>query len=80
MTQLFASGGQSIGASALASVLPMNIQGWSLVREQRSDKSQNAAKKRKKKKINEINNVYTVFFKEICLGFKMQSESHKSAS
>ena len=24
----FASGGQSIGASALASVLPMNIQGW----------------------------------------------------
>ena len=28
MSQLFASGGQSIGASALASVLPMNIQGW----------------------------------------------------
>ena len=27
-SQLFASGGQSIGASALASVLPMNIQGW----------------------------------------------------
>ena len=26
---LFASGGQSIGASALASALPMNIQGWS---------------------------------------------------
>ena len=26
---LFASGGQSIGASASASVLPMNIQGWS---------------------------------------------------
>ena len=25
---LFASGGQSIGASATASVLPMNIQGW----------------------------------------------------
>ena len=25
---LFASGGQRIGASALASVLPMNIQGW----------------------------------------------------
>ena len=25
---LFASGGQSIGASALASVFPMNIQGW----------------------------------------------------
>ena len=25
---LFASGGQSIGASALASVLPMNIQNW----------------------------------------------------
>ena len=25
---LFASGGQSIGASALVSVLPMNIQGW----------------------------------------------------
>ena len=25
---LFAAGGQSIGASALASVLPMNIQGW----------------------------------------------------
>ena len=79
MTQLFASGGQSIGASALASVLPVNVQGWSLVREQRSDKSQNAAKKRKKK-INEINNVYPVFFKAICLGFKMQSESHKSTS
>ena len=28
MNQLFTSGGQSIGASALASVLPMNIQGW----------------------------------------------------
>ena len=26
--QLFASGGQSIGASASTSVLPMNIQGW----------------------------------------------------
>ena len=26
--QLFASGGQSIEASALASVFPMNIQGW----------------------------------------------------
>ena len=26
--QLFASGGQSIGASGSASVLPMNIQGW----------------------------------------------------
>ena len=28
MSQLFASGGQSIGVSALASVLPKNIQGW----------------------------------------------------
>ena len=28
MSQLFASGGQSIGASVSASVLPMNIQGW----------------------------------------------------
>ena len=28
MSQLFASGGQSIGASALTSVLPVNIQGW----------------------------------------------------
>ena len=28
MSQLFASGGQSIGASASASVLQMNIQGW----------------------------------------------------
>ena len=28
VTQLFASGGQSTGASASASVLPMNIQGW----------------------------------------------------
>ena len=28
---LFASGGQSTGASALASVLPMNIQGWFLL-------------------------------------------------
>ena len=28
MSQLFALGGQSIGASALASVLPMNIQHW----------------------------------------------------
>ena len=27
-SQFFASGGQSIGASASASVLPMNIQGW----------------------------------------------------
>ena len=30
MSQFFASGGQSIGISALASVLPMNIQDWSL--------------------------------------------------
>ena len=28
MSQVFASGGQSIGVSASASVLPMNIQGW----------------------------------------------------
>ena len=28
VSKLFISGGQSIGASALASVLPMNIQGW----------------------------------------------------
>ena len=31
MSQLFSSGGQSIGASASASVLPMNIQGWFLL-------------------------------------------------
>ena len=29
MSQFFASGGQSIGASASASVLPMNTQDWS---------------------------------------------------
>jgi len=29
MSQLFASGGQSIGISALASVLPMNTEDWS---------------------------------------------------
>ena len=29
MSQLFASGGQSIGVSASASVLPMNVQDWS---------------------------------------------------
>ena len=28
MSRLFASGGQTFGASASASVLPMNIQGW----------------------------------------------------
>ena len=28
VSQIFASGGQSIGASASASVFPMNIQGW----------------------------------------------------
>ena len=28
VSQFFASGGQSIGASALASALPMNIQDW----------------------------------------------------
>ena len=28
MSQFFASGGQIMGVSALASVLPMNIQGW----------------------------------------------------
>ena len=28
MSRLFTSGGKSIGASASASVLPMNIQGW----------------------------------------------------
>ena len=31
MSQLFVSGGQSIGASALAPVLPMNVQGWFLL-------------------------------------------------
>ena len=31
MSQLFDSGGQSIGASASASVLPMNIQDWCLL-------------------------------------------------
>ena len=31
MSQLFASGGQNIGASALASVILMNIQGWFLL-------------------------------------------------
>ena len=31
MSQLFTSGGQSIGASASASVLPMNIQDWFLL-------------------------------------------------
>ena len=31
MIQLFASGGQNIGASASASVLPMNIRGWFLL-------------------------------------------------
>ena len=30
VSQFFPSGGQNIGASALASVLPMNIQGWFL--------------------------------------------------
>ena len=30
LSQFFASGGQSIGVSASASVLPMNIQDWSL--------------------------------------------------
>ena len=28
MSQLFVSGGQNVGASSSASVLPMNIQGW----------------------------------------------------
>ena len=32
MSQLFESGGQIIRASASASVLPMNIQGWFLLR------------------------------------------------
>ena len=32
VSQLFASGGQSIGVSALASVLPMNTQDWSPLR------------------------------------------------
>ena len=31
MSQLFASGGQSIGVSASTSVLPTNTQDWSLV-------------------------------------------------
>ena len=32
MSQLFTSGGQSIGASALASVIPMNIQDLDTIR------------------------------------------------
>ena len=39
MSWLFASGGQSIGASALASVLLMNIQGWFSLGCQRNPKS-----------------------------------------
>ena len=35
VSQLFASGGQSIGVSALASVLPMNIHDWFPLRFQR---------------------------------------------
>ena len=31
MSQFFASGGRTIGASASSSVLPMNIQGWFLL-------------------------------------------------
>ena len=31
MSQFSSSGGQSIGASALALVLPMNIQSWLLI-------------------------------------------------
>ena len=31
MSQFFASGGQSIGVSASASIFPMNIQGWFLL-------------------------------------------------
>ena len=31
MSQVFASGGQSVGVSASASVLPMNIQNWFLL-------------------------------------------------
>ena len=31
MSQFFTSGGQCIGASASASVLPMNVQGWFLL-------------------------------------------------
>ena len=31
MSQYFTSGGQSIGVSASASVLPINIQGWFLI-------------------------------------------------
>ena len=33
MSQLFASGGQSIGVSASTSVLPMNTQDWSLLEQ-----------------------------------------------
>ena len=32
MSQLFTSGGQSIGASALASVFPVNVQGTGIVK------------------------------------------------
>ena len=32
VSQIFESGGQSIGVSATASVLPINIQGWFLLR------------------------------------------------
>jgi len=33
MSQFFTSGGQSIGASASASVVPMNIEGWFLIHD-----------------------------------------------
>ena len=47
MSRLFAPGGQSIGASASASVLMMNIQGWfslglNLYKQHRNDKHINA--------------------------------------
>ena len=67
MSQFFASGGQSIGASASASVLPMNIEDWfplglsGLISFSPRD-SQESSPTPQIKSINSMRDIYIFFF------------------
>ena len=77
VSQLLASGGQSIGASALASVLAMNIHGWFPLRLTRLISLQS-------KRLSRVFSSTTIqkhqfFGSQICLAFLGGSEGKESA-
>ena len=81
MSQFFAAGGQSIGVSASASVLPMNVQVWfplgltSLISLQSKGLSQESSSTPQFKSINSLalNFLYSPTFTSICDYWKNHS-------